>query len=270
MFLVFINDLPDGLLGLSRLFADDTSISHQSDSVLDIVRDTNIDMENISKWSKDWLVEFNPSKTKILLFGNRRDELTNMTFMFDGSEIDPVHSHKHLGVIFTDNGKWTEHINSIVEKVTKQLAVLRKLKYMLNRDVLNKLYTTFIRPHFEYACEVWDNITETDSTRLDRLQHDAARIVTGLPKFCSIASLYAEIGWEMLKSRREKRKLCQMYKIKSGQAPDYLSNIVPPEVGEATRYSLRNNRDIQQFNCRLSIMKTSFFPSTIDNGIICP
>ena len=264
LFLVFINDLPDGLLGLSRLFADDTSISHQSDSVLDIVRDTNIDMENISKWSKDWLVEFNPSKTKILLFGNRRDELTNMTFMFDGSEIDPVHSHKHLGVIFTDNGKWTEHINSIVEKVTKQLAVLRKLKYMLNRDVLNKLYTTFIRPHFEYTCEVWDNITETDSTRLDRLQHEATRIVTGLPKFCSIASLYAEIGWEMLKSRREKRKLCQMYKIKTGQAPDYLSNIVPPEVGEATRYSLRNNRDIQQFNCRLSIMKTSFFPSTID------
>ena len=67
LFLVFINDLPDGLLGLSRLFADDTSISHQSDSVLDIVRDTNIDMENISKWSKDWLVEFNPSKPKILI-----------------------------------------------------------------------------------------------------------------------------------------------------------------------------------------------------------
>ena len=114
-----------------------------------------------------------------------------MTFMFDGSEIDPVHSHKHLGVILTDNGKWTEYMNSIVEKVTKQIAVLRKLKYMLNRDVLNKLYTTFIRSHFEYACEVWDNITETDSTRLDRLQHEAARIVSGLPKFCSIASLYA-------------------------------------------------------------------------------
>ena len=129
---------------------------------------------------------------------------------------------------------------------------------MLNRDSLNKLYTTFIRPHFEYACEVWDNIIETDSIRLDRLQHEAARIVTGLSKFCS------EIGWEMLKSRREKRKLCQMYKIKNGQAPDYLCNIVPPEVGEAARYSLRSNRDIQQFNCRLSIMKTSFVPSTID------
>ena len=81
-------------------------------------------MENISKWSKDLHVEFNPSKTKILIFGNRRDELTNMTFMFDGPEIDPVHSYKHLGVIFTDIGKLTEHINSIVEKVTK----LRKLK----------------------------------------------------------------------------------------------------------------------------------------------
>ena len=55
-----------------------------------------------------------------------------------------------------------------------------------------------------------------------------------------------------------------MYKIKTGQAPDYLCKIVLPEVGEATRYSLRNNRDIQQFNCRLSIMKTSFSPSTID------
>jgi hypothetical protein len=40
-----------------------------------------------------------------------------------------------------------------------------------------------------------------------QIQHEAARIVTGLPKFASIESLYFETGWEPLHSRRHSRKL---------------------------------------------------------------
>jgi hypothetical protein len=41
------------------------------------------------------------------------------------------------------------------------------------------------------------------SDRLEKVQLEAARIVTGLPSFASIHSIYIETGWEKLKTRRE-------------------------------------------------------------------
>jgi hypothetical protein len=38
----------------------------------------------------------------------------------------------------------------------------------------------------EYASEVWDNCGQIHSDRLEKVQLEAARIVTGLPSFASI------------------------------------------------------------------------------------
>ena len=74
------------------------------------------------------------------------------------------------------------------------------------------MYLTFIRPVLEYASEVWDNCGQANSDRLENVQLEAARIVTGLPSFTSIHSIYIETGWEKLKTRWEVRKLVLFYK----------------------------------------------------------
>jgi hypothetical protein len=51
-----------------------------------------------------------------------------------------------------------------------------------------------VRPIFEYACEVWDNCGVGNSNKLDHLQLEAARIVTGLPIFASSILIYKELG----------------------------------------------------------------------------
>jgi hypothetical protein len=116
------------------------------------------------------------------------------------------------------------------ESASKQLNVLRKLKYRLNRNYLETMHLTFIRSVLEYASEVWDNCGQLNSDRLEKVQLEAARIVTGLPSFASIHSIYIETGWEKLKTRREVRKLVLFYKIVNGQVPDYLAELVPPTV----------------------------------------
>ena len=55
---------------------------------------------------------------------------------------------------------------------------------------------TFIRLLLEYSCVVWDNCTVVDADRLEQLQLEAARIVTGLTSYATLHSLYAETGWE--------------------------------------------------------------------------
>ena len=66
---------------------------------------------------------------------------------------------------------------------------------------------------------MWDNCSQTDNDRLEKLQLEAARIAPGLTAFSSRDSVYKETGWEKISSRLERKKLCLMYNMYHGHAP---------------------------------------------------
>ena len=82
----------------------------------------------------------------------------------------------------------------MIERTSKQLNIFRKLKYRLKRDYLENNYLVFIRPILEYASEVWDNCRQTNCNRLEKIQIEAAHIVTGLSIYGSFDSIYKETG----------------------------------------------------------------------------
>jgi hypothetical protein len=86
----------------------------------------------------------------------------------------------------------------------------------LSQPVSLYRYLIYIRPIFEYACEVWDNCGVSNSCKLERLQLEEARIITGLPIFANTEYLYRETGWERLEERRTRRKLKLLYNIQNG------------------------------------------------------
>ena len=106
----------------------------------------------------------------------------------------------------------SSHID-IIKSASKQTSFFRKIKYKFSKGALNKLYCSYFRSVLEYASEVWDGCNQGDSDRLEQVQLHAARIITGLPVFASLNSLYYETGWESLAERREKKKLTLMYRI---------------------------------------------------------
>ena len=86
----------------------------------------------------DWLVTINSSKTE------------HPALYYEGNEIDTVSSHKHLGVS-SSNLSWRTHILNIHDKASKRLNLLKGLKLEINRNTLDKLYKSLIRPLMEYA-----------------------------------------------------------------------------------------------------------------------
>jgi hypothetical protein len=63
---------------------------------------------------------------------------------------------------------------------------------------------------------VWDNCGVSNSCKLERLQLEAAIIITGLPIFTNTEYIYRETGWERLEERRTRRKLQLLYNIQNG------------------------------------------------------
>ena len=65
LFLVYINDIAEHLLSLTRLFADDSSLFYSAAHIDDIAGIINHDMQLLSNWARQWLVTFNPLKLKL-------------------------------------------------------------------------------------------------------------------------------------------------------------------------------------------------------------
>lgn len=262
LFLIYINDISDSLTGIARLFADDTSLSFSSINPVEIERILNADLNKLSTWAKTWLVLFNAKKTEVMITSNIHFDY-DIKLEMDDTLLKIVETHKHLGIVLSSKNKWSAHINTIIETTSKQVSFLRKLKYRFSKETLNKVYCTYIRPLLEYASEVWDGCNQMDANRLEQVQLNAARIVTGLPIFSSINSLYFETGWDTLADRRKCKKLNLMYKMVNNDAPSYLSDLLPNRVGETTNHNLRNYQNFQIPFSRLCSFDTSFFPSTM-------
>jgi hypothetical protein len=148
LFILYINDITEDIQSLSRLFADDTSLSYSSSNINEIEERLNSDITKIYNWSTKWLVDFNPQKTKCMLFSTNQGNIKPQ-ILFNNEDVEFVVNHKHLGVTFSSNCKWHCHIQNILKSTSGQLSMLRKFKINLNRENLEKnifyLYKAIIR-----------------------------------------------------------------------------------------------------------------------------
>ena len=256
-FLVYVNDIIDNLLSITRLFADDTSLAFTSSNLADLEGILNHDLQIISVWAKQWLVDFNPNKTEAMLFTLEKN-ITPPLLLFDQTQVNFVDHHKHLGITFSRDAKWHEHINTILSSPSKILGMMRKLKFTLHRKALNQIYVSCLRPLMEYSSTVWDGCTAYEKESLEKIQNEAARIVTGLTRSVSLENLYSEIGWLSLSDRRRYQKLVIVYKSKNGLIPEFLVDLFPPNVASISQYDLRNNDDYVILNRRTQLFAIRF------------
>ncbi len=180
LFLIYINDIVNDIKSKIRLFADDTSLYIIVDDPLSSSISLNDDLQTIHTWSKRWLVSFNPSKTETMIFSRKCNKPVHPNLIMNDVVLDPVKEHKHLGLTFSNDAKWSTHITLSLNKAWKSIGILRSLKFILKRSCLERLYLCYIRPLLEYGDIIWDNCSKELKDELEAVQNEAGRIVTGV------------------------------------------------------------------------------------------
>ena len=95
-----MNDIIQDIESDILIFADDTSLFASGTDPVETVTQLNRDLEKISSWAKLWKVSFNAKKSKDVIFSKKYVN-NSPPLLFDGSLIDRVSSHKHLGLLLT-------------------------------------------------------------------------------------------------------------------------------------------------------------------------
>ena len=263
LFLIYINDITTNISCKTTLYADDTSISKHVTDPITSNNELQHDLTTIETWADKWKINFNPVKSEALLITRGLNRADSM-FIFQNHIVNNVNEHTHLGLTWNKDGTWKNHLSNIINKAVKRVDMMRALKYKISMSALEKIYFAFIRPLFEYGCVVWNNVPRHDFifNEMEKIQIQAARIITGTNMYASKQLLYLETGWEKLSKRREYHRLVLLYKILNDLAPAHLRNTLLSYTNQnINNYNFRHN-NMQLIYTRTETFRSSFFPSS--------
>ena len=143
LFLIYINDLADGLSSNTKLFADDTSffpVIH--DSVITTL-ELNSDLSRIKQWAFQWKMSFNPDPNKQaqeVIFSRELKKFCHPCLRFNNNNVSQASSQKNLRLTLGNRLIFDEHLTNVSNKISKTIGLLRKLQNILPRPALLTIY----------------------------------------------------------------------------------------------------------------------------------
>ena len=265
LFLIYINDLPNGLKSNAKLFADDTSLFTLVKDKTESANILNNNLSEISKWAYDWKMLFNPGPCKPaqeVVFSRKKKTQSHPAISLNNIQVERMSYQKHFGLLLDEKLNFKQHVDSAILKMNEGISVIKKLRHSLPRKSLLTIYKGFLRPLVDYGDIIYDQPqNESFCEKIESVQYRAALAITGAIQGTSRDKLYHELGLESLKSRRWYKRLSCMFKIMKREAPNYLINLIP-RCEQTIR--TRNNH-IPNYHCRTDCFKYSFFPSTLND-----
>ena len=183
LFLIYINDLTEGLSTNAKLFADDTSLFSVIHDTQTSANNLNKDLERISNWATQWKMNFNPDSTKQVqevIFSRKVKKAVHPPLLFNNASVTRTSCHKHLGIILDNQLKFDGHIKMVFRKISKTIGLLRKLHKFVPRAPLITIYKAFIRPHLDYGDIPYDQAYNMYfHEKMESIQYNVCLAITG-------------------------------------------------------------------------------------------
>ena len=162
----------------------------------------------------------------MLIYLSRKVTGSTLELSVDGSQVEKVRSFKFLGVTIIETLTWSNHINTVCAKVSRNLNLLHRLPWFLPQPLLLFL-KSYILPLFDYCDVVWSRCTKSEASRLETFLNYTCRTVLRKCRGSSASATRREQGLSTLTSRRKLDFVLTMFNCMSSKSPPYLSQRFP-------------------------------------------
>ena len=184
--------------------------------------------------------------------------------MYDlcGHVLKQVLHRPYLGVIISEDLKWSDHINKITAKANSTLGFLRRNLKKCPLKIKQSSSCSLVRSMVEYSCLVWDHHLEKDIHNIEMIQRRGARSVAqNHGRQSSVHNMINDLNWYPLELRRREARLTMFYKIINDliaiPAEDYVTQLSSRTRGGASGNNFR------PITSNTNVFTNSFFPKTV-------
>ena len=156
---VSFNDIFDiDIDGEVQAFADDSNLIFISADPKALESAANDALIKINEWGHKNKLKFNNDKTEAIIFSNR-NYVPFIRLLFNGKPVSIKKSIKSLGVILDSKLNFHEHVSTQCSKVKRIVFALNhycSLKWGLNRNVIQQIWSSYAEQILLYAVPVWE------------------------------------------------------------------------------------------------------------------
>ena len=151
LFVYYINDMPDVVDCLIKIFADDTKLysevsnSNQSQKL-------QLNTDKLQEWTETWQIVFNCSKCKVLHMGFKNEKCE---YKMNDVALQQTTSEKDLGVIIDPDLSFDAHVLETVKKANRVMGNISRTIINKDRDIMVPLFKALVRSVLEYGNAVW-------------------------------------------------------------------------------------------------------------------
>ena len=187
------------------LYADDIVI------IADTAEDLRTGMKIATKWGKKWRCSFNQDKSKVIVFGQRKN--AEEEWSLGGEKIEQVKTYKYLGLDVKGNLAWNILRERLASKTRKAMTIAWAMGVQsghLSALAADAVWKVLVRPIAEYGAEIWGDVKWEE---MEKIQRKMGKRILGLNQSTNNEVVLGEIGWWKMKARRDMLRLRYWRKI---------------------------------------------------------
>ena len=124
------------------------------------------DLARLEQWVQHWGMHFS-TKGYILSIIKK----STYFYQFYNNILKEVPNNPYLGLIISNDVKWTTHINKLCKKASSTLGFIRRNLHHCPLTTRKSAYISLVRSTLEYRAIIWDMYSQSD---IDRFETDPA------------------------------------------------------------------------------------------------
>ena len=140
--------------------------------------------------------------------------------------------------VLDPNMNMSAHVSKVIKSANYHLRNFGKIRKFLNIDTTKSAIVSLVTSRLDYCNGLLCGITDELLCRLQEVQNNAARVVSGSKKYDHITPVLKDLHWLLIRKRIEFKILLLTFKCMQGCAPLYLRELL---VKQANTRTLRSN-----------------------------
>ena len=163
----------------------------------------------MKKWSQKWLLQFQTQKCSIMRIG--RSDMETFQYSME-EELNTIKVEKVLGVVIYNELKFTTHYAEKINKANRIVGLMIRAFTALDETIFRALFVALVRPHLEYANQVWCPYKKKAVEVVEALQRRATKLVPTL-KNLPYQDRLRKLDLPALAYRRSRGDMVETFKI---------------------------------------------------------
>ena len=185
---------------------------------------------NVKMWMDQNHLKMNDVKTEFIVFASCHllPKCETKTLPVNGVNMEWAEVIKYLSAWMDQHMTFRKHICMKSHTAMLNFQRIKLIPSLLTQEATHTLVWGLVTSHLDYCNAIFAGLPNCLMNILQKVQNTSAKLVTGSKKYDSATSSLYQLHWLPIKTRVDFKILTLIHKCLSGNALEYLQNLITP------------------------------------------